>query len=62
VQPELNGHCAAELMAKFVLQNSSVAIVAGMLQVEYHRRKTKGFCGVFPRVCAGGNPNRCAEK
>jgi LacI family transcriptional regulator len=54
VEPELNGRCAAELMAKFVPPNSGVAIVTGMLQVEDHRRKTEGFCQAFPRFCAGG--------
>jgi LacI family transcriptional regulator len=54
VDPELNGRCAAELMAKFVPPNSRVAIVTGMLQVEDHRRKTKGFCQAFPRFCRGG--------
>jgi len=54
VEPELNGRCAAELMAKFVPPDSGVAIVTGMLQVEDHRRKTKGFCQTFPRFCAGG--------
>ena len=54
VDPELNGGCAAELMAKFVVPNSRVAIVTGMLQVEDHRRKTKGFCEAFPRFCKGG--------
>ena len=54
VDPELNGRCAAELMAKFVPANSRVAIVTGMLQVEDHRRKTKGFCEALPRFCHGG--------
>jgi len=54
VDPELNGRCAAELMAKFVSASSYVAIVTGMLQVEDHRRKTKGFCESFPRFCKGG--------
>ena len=54
VDPELNGRCAAELMAKFVPANSRVAIVTGMLQVEDHRRKTKGFCEGFASFCKGG--------
>jgi len=54
VDPELNGRCAAELMAKFVPPNSRVAIVTGMLQVEDHRRKTNGFCEAFPCFCEGG--------
>jgi len=54
VDPELNGRCAAELMAKFVPANSRVAVVTGMLQVEGHSRKTKGFCEALPRFCKGG--------
>jgi LacI family transcriptional regulator len=54
VDPELNARCAAELMAKFLPANSKVAIVAGMLQVEDHRRKIKGFSETFPRFCKGG--------
>ena len=54
VDPELNGRCAAELMAKFVPANSRVAIVTGMLQVEDHSRKTQGFCEALPRFCKGG--------
>jgi LacI family transcriptional regulator len=54
VDPELNGRCAAELMAKFLPAESRVAIVTGMLQVEDHRRKTKGFCEALPRFCKGG--------
>jgi LacI family transcriptional regulator len=54
VDPELNGRCAAELMAKFVPANSRVAIVTGMLQVEDHSRKTKGFCEALPEFCKGG--------
>ncbi|HXX23994.1 MAG TPA: substrate-binding domain-containing protein [Terriglobia bacterium] len=54
VDPELNGRCAAELMAKFVPANSRVAIVTGMLQVEDHCRKTKGFCEGFASFCKGG--------
>jgi len=54
VEPELNGCCAAELMAKFVPPNSEVAVVTGMLQVEDHRQKARGFCQAFPRFCLGG--------
>jgi len=54
VDPELNGKCAAELMAKFLPSNSRVAIVTGMLQTEDHRQKTKGFSEVFPQFCKGG--------
>jgi ABC-type sugar transport system substrate-binding protein len=53
VDPELNGRIAAELMAKFVAPRSRVAIVTGMRQVEDHRRKTRGFCQAFARLCRG---------
>lgn len=54
VDPELNGNCAAELMARFTPPNSRVAIMAGMLYVEDHRRKVKGFSEKFPNFCPGG--------
>jgi len=54
VDPELNGNCAAELMARFAPPNSRVAIMTGMLQVEDHRRKVKGFSEKFPKFCKGG--------
>ena len=54
VDPEINGRCAAELMAGFLPEKSKVAIVTGMLQVEDHLRKTKSFFEAFPRFCQGG--------
>jgi LacI family transcriptional regulator len=54
VDPELNGNCAAELMARFAPPNSRVAIMTGMLHVEDHRRKVKGFSEKFPIFCPGG--------
>jgi LacI family transcriptional regulator len=54
VDPELNGNCAAELMARFARPNSRVAIMTGMLRVEDHRRKVKGFSEKFPVFCPGG--------
>ena len=54
VEPELNGRCAAELLAKFVPADSRVAVVTGMLQVEDHRRKTNGFCEGLAHFCKGG--------
>jgi LacI family transcriptional regulator len=54
VDPELNGRCAAELMAKWVPQGSRAAVVTGMLQTEDHRRKTKGFAEAFSHFCKGG--------
>jgi LacI family transcriptional regulator len=54
VEPWLNGCLAGELMGKFVPQGSEVAVVAGMLNTEDHRRKTDGFSDAFPRHCSGG--------
>ncbi len=54
VEPWLNGSIAGELMGKFVPASSKVAIVAGMLRTEDHRKKTGGFSETFPRHCPGG--------
>lgn len=54
VEPYLNGCLAGELMGKFVPPGSKVAIVAGMLTAEDHRKKTDGFSEAFPQHCAGG--------
>src|SRR5579862_1286552 len=54
VEPRLNGHLAGELMGKFVPPGSKVAVVAGMLSAEDHRRKTAGFSDSFPKHCPGG--------
>jgi LacI family transcriptional regulator len=54
VEPYLNGCLAGELMGKFVLPGSKVAIVAGMLTAEDHRKKTDGFSEAFPKHCPGG--------
>jgi LacI family transcriptional regulator len=54
VDPSLNGCLAGELMGKFVPRSSKVAVVAGMLSTEDHRRKTDGFSEAFPRHCPGG--------
>ncbi len=54
VEPRLNGCLAGELMGKFVPAGSKVAVVAGMLRTEDHRKKTDGFAESFPRHCAGG--------
>ncbi len=54
VDPWLNGSLAGELMGKCVPPGSSVAVVAGMLSAEDHRRKTDGFSAAFPKHCAGG--------
>jgi hypothetical protein len=42
------------LMGKLVLPGSKVAVVAGMLRAEDHRKKADGFIETFPRYCAGG--------
>jgi len=54
VEPWLNGCLAGELMGKFVPPGSKVAVVAGMLKTEDHRKKTDGFSEAFPRHCPGG--------
>ncbi len=54
VEPYLNGCLAGELMAKFVPPGSKVAIVAGMLTAEDHRKKTDGFSDAFPMHCPDG--------
>jgi LacI family transcriptional regulator, galactose operon repressor len=54
VEPWLNGHLAGELMGKFVSPGASVAVVAGMLNTEDHRKKTDGFSAAFPKFCPGG--------
>lgn len=54
VDPRLNGCLAGELMGKFVPPGSEVAVVAGMLSAEDHRRKTDGFSEAFPEHCQGG--------
>ncbi|PYT41468.1 MAG: sugar ABC transporter substrate-binding protein, partial [Acidobacteria bacterium] len=54
VEPFLNGSLAGELMGKLVPSGSEVAVIAGMLTTEDHRKKTEGFSESFPRHCAGG--------
>jgi LacI family transcriptional regulator len=54
VEPSLNGHLAGELMGKFVPPGSVVAVIAGMLSAEDHRKKTAGFSEAFPLHCPGG--------
>jgi LacI family transcriptional regulator len=54
VEPRLNGNIAGELMGKFVPPGSKVAVVAGMLTAEDHRKKTDGFSDAFPKNCPGG--------
>jgi LacI family transcriptional regulator len=54
VEPHLNGGLAGELMGKIAPSGSKVAVVAGMLKTEDHRKKTEGFAEAFPRHCQGG--------
>jgi LacI family transcriptional regulator len=54
VEPWLNGCLAGELMGKLLPPGSKVAVVAGMLTAEDHRKKTDGFSDAFPRHCSGG--------
>lgn len=54
VEPHLNGSLAGELMGKFVAPGSKVAVVAGMLTAEDHRKKTEGFSEAFLKQCPGG--------
>ena len=54
VEPWTNGRLAGELMGKLVAPGSKVAVLAGMLKTEDHRKKTDGFSEAFPEHCAEG--------
>jgi len=54
VEPWINGSLAGELMAKIVPPGSKVAVIAGMLSTEDHRKKADGFIETFPRYCPQG--------
>ena len=54
VEPYLSGCVAGELLGKIVPPGSKVAVVAGMLMAEDHRRKAEGFLETFPKHCPGG--------
>ncbi len=54
VEPYLSGCVAGELLGKLVPSQSKVAVVAGMLMAEDHRRKAEGFSDTFPKHCLGG--------
>jgi LacI family transcriptional regulator len=54
VEPYLSGCVAGELLGKLVPSGSKVAVMAGMLKAEDHRRKAEGFSETFPRHCVGG--------
>ncbi|HLZ12391.1 MAG TPA: substrate-binding domain-containing protein [Candidatus Acidoferrum sp.] len=61
VEPWTNGSLAGELMGKFVPPDAKVAIIAGMLSAEDHRKKADGFADTFPKHCAGGKILRVIE-
>jgi LacI family transcriptional regulator len=61
VEPKTNGSLAGELMGKLVRPGSKVAIIAGMLTAEDHRKKADGFAETFPKHCAGGKIIRVIE-
>lgn len=54
VDPYLSGCVAGELLGKLVASGSKVAVIAGMLMAEDHRRKVEGFSQTFPKYCLGG--------
>jgi LacI family transcriptional regulator len=54
VNPEVNGHIAAELMAKFLPSAPQVAIVTGMFATEDHRKKVQAFSEKFQQLAPGG--------
>ena len=54
VEPYLSGCVAGELLGKIVPPGSKVAVVAGMLMAEDHRKKAEGFSETFPKHCLGG--------
>ncbi len=61
VEPWTNGSLAGELMGKLVPPGSKVAIIAGMLSAEDHRKKADGFSETFPHHCTGGKIIRVIE-
>jgi len=61
VEPWTNGSLAGELMGKLVPQGSKVAVIAGMLSAEDHRKKADGFSETFPHHCPGGKIIRVIE-
>ena len=61
VEPRLNGTLAGELMAKFLPQGSTAAIITGMLQTEDHLLKVEGFKQSFATECPGGSVTEVIE-
>lgn len=54
VDPFLSGCVAGELLGKLLPRSSKVAVIAGMLTAEDHRKKTEGFSQTFPKHCFRG--------
>jgi LacI family transcriptional regulator len=62
VEPYLSGCVAGELLGKLVPPGSKVAVEAGMLMAEDHRRKAEGFSETFPKHCLGGEGHEDEEE
>ncbi len=54
VEPYVSGSVAGELLGKIVPPGSKVAVVAGMLMAEDHRKKAEGFSDAFSKHCRDG--------
>ena len=61
VEPWTNGSLAGELMGKLVQPAAKVAVIAGMLSTEDHRKKADGFTDTFPKHCSDGKIIRIIE-
>jgi LacI family transcriptional regulator len=54
VEPYLSGCVAGELLGKLAPPGSKVAVVAGTLMAEDHRKRAEGFSETFPKHCLAG--------
>ncbi|HEV2498269.1 MAG TPA: LacI family DNA-binding transcriptional regulator [Terriglobia bacterium] len=54
VNPVVNGHMAAELMAKFLPPKPDVAVLTGQFLTEDHRKKVQAFAEMFQQLSPGG--------
>ena len=52
--PELNGTCAAELMARFLHDGFRVVVFTGMIENEIHSREVRSFCEAFQQFAPRG--------